>query len=88
MKVEINRRNFDVLLVGAGAYGLPLAAHSKSQGAQAVVVGGATHILFGIKGRRWDEHPEISTLYNEHWTRPLKSETPENFSAVEDGCYW
>jgi hypothetical protein len=44
--------------------------------------------LFGIKGKRWENHEEISKLMNEHWIRPAQSETPANFAKVEDGCYW
>jgi hypothetical protein len=51
-------------------------------------LGGPLQILFGIKGRRWDAHDVISKMYNEHWVRPSKSETPENNFAVEGGCYW
>lgn len=45
-------------------------------------------VLFGIKGRRWDSHPFISTLYNEFWVRPRQNETPEGAIMVEGGCYW
>jgi hypothetical protein len=66
---------FDVAMIGAGAYGLPLAAFVKRLGRKAVHIGGATQILFGIRGRRWDEWPFFQKLYNEHWTRPLPEET-------------
>jgi hypothetical protein len=79
---------FDVAIVGCGAYGLALAAHAKRIGRKGVVLGGAVQILFGIKGRRWDEHEYISRLYNEHWVRPLATERPLNYANVEDGCYW
>lgn len=64
---EISKKDFDIALIGAGAYGLPLAAYVKNIGKQAIHLGGATQIIFGIKGKRWDNHPVISTLYNEHW---------------------
>lgn len=79
---------YDICIVGAGAYGLPLAAHAKSCGRQAVHMGGATQILFGIKGRRWDEHEVISKLYKDSWIRPNAWEVPHNSEAVEGGCYW
>jgi hypothetical protein len=80
---------FDVALLGCGGYGLPLAAHIKTQlNRSAVYLGGAVQVLFGIRGRRWDNHDVISRLYNEHWTRPRPSETPPNAQAVEGGCYW
>lgn len=88
MRDDIDKTSFDVALIGAGAYGFPLAAHVKRLGKAAVHLGGAVQILFGIKGKRWDDHPEISALYNEHWVRPDPSERPTTYLAIEDGCYW
>lgn len=88
MKREISSKEFDVAIIGAGAYGLPLAAYCKEMGKQAVQMSGATQILFGIKGKRWDNHSVISKFYNEAWTRPLKSETPSDIKKVEGGSYW
>jgi len=88
MKTQMDAIDYDVLIVGAGAYGLPLAAHAKRSGRQAIHMGGATQILFGIKGRRWDEHEVISKLYNDAWVRPKASEVPLGAATVEGGCYW
>ena len=85
---KVDETEFDIALIGAGAYGLPLAAHIKRLGKKAVHLGGATQILFGIKGKRWDEFPPVRKLYNEHWSRPLQEETPSGYKAVESGCYW
>lgn len=88
---EIARVDFDICLIGAGAYGLPLAAFVKSLGKQAIHMGGATQLLFGIKGKRWEEHEHADStakLFNEHWVRPLESETPTNKDIVDKGCYW
>ena len=81
-----NRLN--IALIGCGAYGFPLAAHVKRKGKKAVLLGGALQILFGIKGKRWEEHPQISRLMNEHWTRPLKNEVPNNSVKIDGGSYW
>jgi hypothetical protein len=88
MKDEITQKKFDIAIIGCGAYGFPLAAFIKAQGKKAVHLGGATQILFGIKGGRWDNHKKISEFYNEYWIRPSKDETPLNFKNVENGCYW
>lgn len=82
--------DFDVAVIGAGAYGLPLAAFVKQMGRTAVHLGGQTQLLFGIRGRRWEvESPDdIAPLFNEHWVRPSAEETPERSDAVEGGCYW
>jgi len=85
---QINLIEFDVAIIGAGAYSIPLAAHVKRLGKKAVYLGGATQILFGIRGKRWDEMPFFQKLYNEHWVRPLPSEIPANHQRVEGGCYW
>ena len=88
MKKQVDDTDFDIAIIGCGAYGLPLAAHVKRMGKKAVHLGGATQILFGIKGKRWDDHPHISTLFNQHWVRPNEQETPKSSKNVEDGCYW
>ena len=88
MKSEIDKLDFDTAVIGAGAYGLPLAAHIKSIGKQAVHLGGATQMLFGIYGQRWLNDPLRKHFINEHWIRPLDSDKIENFKQIENGCYW
>lgn len=88
MYEEAMKKDFDIAIIGCGAYGFPLAAMLKEAGKQAIHLGGATQLLFGIKGGRWDHHPVIGRLYNEHWTRPDESETPKSFQKIEEGCYW
>lgn len=80
--------DFDAAIIGCGAYGAPLAARIKAAGRKAVHMGGATQLLFGIKGKRWDDHPVIRKLYNESWTRPAENETPAAAATIENGCYW
>lgn len=86
MNAEIDTIDFDIALVGAGAYGIFLGHHCKKRGKQAVHVGGALQILFGIMGKRWESYKNIPQ--NEHWIRPMEHETPRQFSEVEHGCYW
>ena len=88
MKQKILEVDFDIAIIGAGAYGLPLASYCKEIGKQAVQMSGATQLLFGIKGKRWDEHPVISKFYNDAWVRPDESETPTHKQKVEGGSYW
>jgi hypothetical protein len=90
MRERMAAIDFDVAVIGAGAYGLPLAAAAKDLGCQAVQLGGATQLLFGIRGRRWeDESPdEVAPLFNEYWVRPSAEETPRGSDSVEGGCYW
>ncbi len=89
MKEEIDKEDYDVAIIGCGAYGLPLAAHIKRQGKIAIHMGGATQLLFGIRGSRWDLGGSRNYFYmNSHWVRPSESEQVENMSVVEGGCYW
>lgn len=88
MYEETMKEEFDVALLGCGAYGLPLAVKLKRAGKQAVHVGGSLQLFFGIKGGRWDNHEVIGKLYNEYWVRPSEAETIQKSDAVEGGCYW
>lgn len=96
MKQEILMIDFDIALLGCGAYGFPLAAEIKKAGKQAVHMGGVLQILFGIMGKRWDGtrtggeihiREDIAKYYNEYWTYPLE-ERPKEASKVEYGPYW
>ncbi len=88
MQNEIQKCDFDVALIGAGAYGLPLGHFIKNMGKQAIHLGGALQILFGIKGKRWEEKPFFQNLFNEYWVKPSEEETPLFAKNVEKGCYW
>lgn len=88
MKSAMDAINYDVAIIGCGAYGFPLAAHAKRRGKLAVHLGGATQILFGIRGNRWDADPRISRLYNEWWVRPGPEERVPGADRVENACYW
>lgn len=86
MKKEIDKKDFDIALIGCGAYGLPLASYVKSIGKQAIHVGGALQLFFGIKGKRWETLCPIEM--NKYWVRPFKEDMPKNLDKVEGGCYW
>lgn len=102
MENEISKIDFDISIIGCGAYGLPLAAYIKRMGKQAIHLAGGTQLLFGILGKRWVEQykdvwhylPGIDIninyrpLFNKHWIYPLKSDTPTNAIKVENACYW
>lgn len=88
MYSEAMKIDFDVAIIGCGAYGFPLAAKIKAAGKQAIHMGGATQLLFGIKGGRWANHSEISKLFNVYWVNPSDSERPANVNVVEGACYW
>jgi hypothetical protein len=86
---KISKMDFDIALLGCGGYGLPLLNyiynHKKRS---AIYLGGILQLLFGIKGKRWDERPNVAALYNEHWIRPSEKEHVRGYLKIEDGCYW
>jgi hypothetical protein len=84
----IRKETFDVAIIGTGYTSFLLAAECKRLGKAGIHLGGATQILFGIKGQRWKEIKEFQPLFNEHWTEPMKHEIPEKKDLVEGGCYW
>jgi hypothetical protein len=91
MTEEIKKIDFDVAIIGCGAYGFPLAARVKQMNKQAIHLAGATQLLFGIKGSRWEQgnyKPIFEKIFNEHWIRPLETEKPKKAEAIEGACYW
>lgn len=72
-------------------------------GKTAVHLGGGLQLLFGIKGKRWDDSnygvkefaqyeglmdKPYCSLYNNHWIRPLPSDTPKNIKKLDGAIYW
>lgn len=88
MYSEAMKIDFDIALIGCGAYGFPLASMIKRAGKQAVHIGGSLQVLFGIKGKRWDNHEVIGKLYNDAWVRPGDREKISKSDIVENNCYW
>ena len=88
LAADLRSRRFDVLLVGGGAFSLPLVVAAREMGRIGIHLGGSTQVLFGVRGARWDRHPIISTFFNEHWVRPSPAETPPDYRQVEGGAYW
>ena len=80
--------DFDIALIGCGAYGFPLASRIKNLGKKSIHLGGATQLLFGIKGKRWDQQPVFMNLYNEFWKYPAMNEKPKGYFGIDAGCYW
>lgn len=83
--------DFDIAIIGCGAYGFPLAAEIKKMGKGAIHLGGATQILFGIIGKRWEQGEygkEMSHIINDYWVRPSLEEQVSNGNEIEGGCYW
>ena len=87
---DISKIDFDIAIIGCGAYGMHIGAFIKRDlGKKAFHFCGGTQLLFGIKGARWDRCPQFKDgLYNEHWVRPFDSDKVQNTSTIERGCYW
>lgn len=87
MKRKIEKIVFDVALISAGAWSIPLTTFIKTLNKQAIHVGDVLQLYFGIKGHRWDNHI-FSNLYNHQWVRPMGDEIPKHFFQCDNGCYW
>jgi hypothetical protein len=88
MKGEIDKRDFDIAIIGCGAYGFSLAAHVKRMGKKAIHLGGPTQMLFGIKGKRWIDNHNFSHIINEHFVFPNEADKVQHAHKVEGACYW
>ena len=90
MCADISRIEFDIAIIGCGAYGMHIGAFIKrDMGRKAFHLCSPTQLLFGIKGGRWDTWPWYrDNFYNKNWIRPLASDIVLNTNTVEGGCYW
>ena len=93
MKNQMNKIDYDIALIGCGAYGFNLAAHAKRMGKKGFHLGGVLQMLFGIIGKRWESPNQFNGLYlklfNEHWARPVKEERPKQAHLIENNVsYW
>ncbi len=82
MLEETRETDFDIAIIGCGAYGMPLASKIKEMGKKSIHLGGATQLLFGIWGSRWEHFPQIKALYNDSWVRPSEDEKPMRAEEV------
>jgi hypothetical protein len=88
----VGQRRFDVAIIGAGSYSMPLGHYIRSLGGRALCAGGFAVTYFGVTYQRIQEqhlergwHPWLA---NPGWVRPFPDERVEGFQAVEEGCYW
>lgn len=77
-----------IALIGCGGLGMLIGCELKKRGIIAIVMGGATQVLFGIKGNRWAKHDVIQHFWNDAWVYPKQEETPAGANLIEGGCYW
>jgi hypothetical protein len=86
VKRQVAGCTFDVALIAAGCFGIPLAAFVKQQGRIAISLGGHLQVLFGVLGARWRSNPRWRARYfNEAWVdlperyHPAENESSENY---------
>jgi hypothetical protein len=84
LKKAMTKQEFDIAIIGAGAWSLPLATHAKELGKIGLHLGGTLNLLFGIRGGRFEQRG----FYNEHWIRPIEKERPKNHQLMENSAYW
>jgi len=82
--------DFDIALIGAGCYSLPLCAYIKNTKRQiAFHLGGGLQMMFGVYGARWDISSGCFKEYvNDEWIRPSGNEIPGGFKMQEGGAYF
>lgn len=89
MKEDIAKIDFDIAILGCGAYGMPLSAYIKRDlRKKAIHLGGNVQILFGIRGSRWENDSNFSHIFNDNWVKPLPEETPSGHHSIDSNCYW
>jgi hypothetical protein len=88
LETQVVSSDAKIVLLGCGGLAMPLALRLKKKGIVAIVLGGAIQLLFGIKGRRWLDHPVISGFFNDAWIFPSEEEIPGAATDIEGGCYW
>jgi len=85
---EVLKTEARIVLIGCGGLGLLIGAKLKGRGKICIVLGGAIQVLFGIKGRRWENHSIIKNFWNASWSWPSQEEIPSGAEEVEKSCYW
>ncbi len=88
MKCQMESIDYDVVLLGCGAYAFNLAAHAKRMGKKGMTVCGSLQTLFGIYGRRYEAEFRKRGIINENWVKPDADERPAGYKKVEKGAYW
>lgn len=88
MEAAIDNIDYEIALLGCGAYAFDLAAHVKRSGKIAITLCGSHEVLFGIYGKRYEEFLKENHLLNQYWKRPGNKYKPDGFEKVEGGAYW
>ena len=87
IKIGVLSLDFDIAIVGAGEYGAPLCVDIKRAGKQAIELCSYTPLIFGVMGRRHQEHGVQEKFGTKAWIHPIE-EKPAYYKEIENGCYW
>jgi hypothetical protein len=84
----VDDNEIDIVLIAAGAYGLPLVQHLKESEISAIYMGGSLQLLFGIMGTRWRELPNIQEVITDSWIDGSNGKKPFGYRFIEGATYW
>jgi hypothetical protein len=86
---EVLKRDFDVALIGCGAYGYPLAGSVRKTGRTVIELCGSVVKLFGIYGWKFEQRNQkrLDEWGAQYWTCPIET-PPEQSKYVEEAGYW
>ena len=73
---QVRDCEFDIALLGAGAYTTPLTDTLQDMKKSHLQLGGMLQMYFGVYGGRYDT-PFFRKFMNEDWIRPLDSDKPD-----------
>lgn len=80
--------DFDVAIVGAGGYGAPLTHAIRLTGRVAIHTAGATQLIFGIRGKRWESDPVMARYFDSSWVRPFEEDLSPEIKVIDGfGAY-
>jgi len=86
---EIDKRDFDVALIGAGGLAIPIASYVKKMGKIGIDLGGHLQFLFGVIGQRWRDREEFKEQYvKDYWMDMPATYKPKETDVCDKGAYW
>ena len=88
MEKQMDNLDYEIAIIGCGAYAFDLAAYAKRSGKKAITMCGSLQVLFGIYGTRYEEFLKDNGILNENWIRPGEKFKPKGYEKVEHGAYW
>lgn len=85
---RVETKKFDIALVSAGSYGMPICNILQSLGIKSIYMGGALQILFGIMGNRWSNSSAVQAIMTDKWKRPNSNSKPMGYRFIDRSSYW